>query len=466
MSNSVEVVITSENSGQLWNACVWDPRVGTSLMTYKGGGVASPHSLCLLGKDYLVMGDNSKPLLHAWQLNSQQPVLAKGIRLVCPGRVTSLAVSPDGCYCVTGIAENLHVWQAASGCHLTVAVRHFQHVNCIRFTDDGSHFVSGGEDALVLVWSLAYLLSNNGGDVIGGQTEPRHVFSDHSLPVKDLYLGPGGIRARLISVSVDKTCKVYDMTSGTVLLTVVFDLILTAVTMSAAELEVFVGGVNGNIYQIGIHSPPRMRDHHLTKEQKEKVFSGHEKAITCLSASVDGLTLLSGSVDTRVMIWNIPSRMCIRVIHHKGQITNAFFTIAPKSIFSEEMKPSIVLRSFQKRTDAEESSLEISIRTTQDNLYEDDDKDFEDKQQSDIIGSNMIDAGGNGMVEQINALKKINSDLYNYTIEKILQPFNDVQVKTTTKTKPNMNQATSVSAMKNVKFSKIKKKSKKLKTKK
>ena len=33
------------------------------------------------------------------------------MRIVCPGRVTSLAVSPDGSYCVAGIAEKLHVWQ-------------------------------------------------------------------------------------------------------------------------------------------------------------------------------------------------------------------------------------------------------------------------------------------------------------------------------------------------------------------
>jgi len=31
--------------------------------------------------------------------------------MVCAGRVTALAVSPDGKYCVGAIAEKLHVWQ-------------------------------------------------------------------------------------------------------------------------------------------------------------------------------------------------------------------------------------------------------------------------------------------------------------------------------------------------------------------
>jgi len=276
MSHAVEVAVTCEGSGLLWNACVWDPRVGTSLMTYRGGGVAAPHSLCLIGKDYLMISDHTKPVLHAWQLNSQQPVLAKGVRLVCPGRVSSLAVSPDGCYCVTAVAEKLHVWHIASGRHLAVAVRHFQTVSCVRFTDDGSHFVSGGEDGLVLVWPLAYLISNDGGEVISGQNEPRHVFSDHSLPVRDLYVGHGGMRAHIVSVSMDRTCKVYDLASGTLLLSLVYDCILTAVTMGSTEMEIFVGGSDNNIYQFGLHSPPRMREYHPTKEDKAKKFVGHK----------------------------------------------------------------------------------------------------------------------------------------------------------------------------------------------
>lgn len=429
MSHAVEVAVTCEGSGLLWNACVWDPRVGTSLMTYRGGGVAAPHSLCLVGKDYLMISDHTKPLLHAWQLNSQQPVLAKGVRLVCPGRVSSLAVSPDGCYCVTAVAEKLHVWHIASGRHLAVAVRHFQTVTCVRFTDDGSHFVSGGEDGLVLVWPLAYLISNDGGEVIAGQNEPRHVFSDHSLPVRDLYVGHGGMRAHIVSVSMDRTCKVYDLASGTLLLSLVYDCILTAVTMGATEMEVFVGGSDNNIYQFGLHSPPRMQEYHPTKEDKAKKFVGHSKAVTCLSASIDGVTLLSGSLDTEVMLWHIPSRQCIRVLHHKGPVTNAFFTVAPKCIFSEDMKPTLVLRSFQKSLDPNEETVALNIRATQDNWHTIDEDDVYYYNISDHIPVTSNTAEDNKLLEQIASLKKVNSDLYEYALEKIVEPLGSVQVK-------------------------------------
>ena len=465
MSHAVEVAVTCEGSGLLWNACVWDPRVGTSLMTYRGGGVASPHSLCLVGKDYLMISDHTKPILHAWQLNSQKPVLAKGVRLVCPGRVSSLAVSPDGCYCVTAVAEKLHVWHIASGRHLAVAVRHFQTVSCVRFTDDGSHFVSGGEDGLVLVWPLAYLISNDGGEVIAGQNEPRHVFSDHSLPVRDLYVGHGGMRAHIVSVSVDRTCKVYDLASGTLLLSLVYDCILTAVTMGATEMEVFVGGSDSNIYQFGLHSPPRMREYHPTKEDKAKKFLGHSKAVTCLSASIDGVTLLSGSVDTEVMLWHIPSRQCTRVLHHKGPVTNAFFTVAPKCIFSEDMKPTVVLCSFQKSSDPNEETVALNIRSTQDNWHTIDEDDDYSYNKSDHISVTSNTAEDKRLMEEITSLKKVNSDLYVFAWEKILEPFSSVQVKDM---KSNRSRSTQPAVlkheMKTKKLKKVnKKKSKKLK---
>jgi pre-rRNA-processing protein IPI3 len=455
MSNVVEVVVTCESSGQLWNACMWDPYVGSPLMTYKGGGVAAPHSLCLLGNDYLIISDHAKPMLHAWQLNSQQPVLAKGVRLVCPGSVTAVAVSPDGCYCVTAVAEKLHVWQIASGRHLAVAVRHFQSISCVRFTDDGSHFVSGGEDGLVLVWPLAYLISNNGGEIIAGQNEPRHVFSDHSLPVRDLYVGPGGMRARLISVSLDKTCKLYDLASGTLLLSLVFDCLLSAVTMDITELEVFVGGSDSNIYKFGLHYPPRMQEYHLSKEDKIKRFSGHTKAVTCLSASIDGVTLLSGSLDSEVMLWHIPSRQCMKVLHHKGPVTNAFFAIAPKRIFSEEMKPTIMLHSFRRSSNLNEGTVAVSIQMIQDKWYGiHNDDDYDNK--SDHISVSSSTAEDSGLKEQIISLKKINSDLYGFALEKILEPFSNVKMEDVKTNRSNSTQPAASKSMK--KSQKLKKK--------
>ena len=33
------------------------------------------------------------------------------LRIVCPGVVSSLTCTPDGLYCIAGIAEKIYVWQ-------------------------------------------------------------------------------------------------------------------------------------------------------------------------------------------------------------------------------------------------------------------------------------------------------------------------------------------------------------------
>lgn len=36
----------------------------------------------------------------------------------------------------------------------------------------------------------------------------RHVWSDHSLSVTDIHCGSGGLRCRVVTASLDQTCKV------------------------------------------------------------------------------------------------------------------------------------------------------------------------------------------------------------------------------------------------------------------
>jgi pre-rRNA-processing protein IPI3 len=251
----------------------------------------------------------------------------------------------------------------------------------------------------------------------------------------------------------------YDLASGTLLLSLVFDCLLSAVTMDTTELEVFVGGSDSNIYQFGLRYPPRTQEYHLSKEEKTKKFAGHTKAVTCLSASVDGVTLLSGSLDNEVMLWHIPSRQCMKVLHHKGPVTNAFFTIAPKGIFSEEMKPTLTLHSFRKSSDISEGSVAVSIRMIQDKWYGIHNDDYGNK--SDHISASSSTAEDKGLKEQIMSLKKINSELYGFALDKILQPFSHVQTEEVKSNRSSSNQpATSKLVKKSQKLKK--KKSKKL----
>ena len=48
--------------------------------------------------------------------------------------------------------------QVCSGHLLAIARQHYQAVNVLKYTDDGTYLLSGGADARVLVWKFSRLV--------------------------------------------------------------------------------------------------------------------------------------------------------------------------------------------------------------------------------------------------------------------------------------------------------------------
>ena len=135
-------------------------------------------------------------------------------KMIMPGIVQALAVSPCGHYCVGAVAEQLLVWQVSTGKMLASLRRHYQNVNALHFTSDSSHFVSIGAEGLVLVWNMEVVLGSR------SDTEPQHSWSDHSLPVTGIYVTKSFVQPLVFTVSLDQTCKVHDLHSGKTLLSI------------------------------------------------------------------------------------------------------------------------------------------------------------------------------------------------------------------------------------------------------
>jgi pre-rRNA-processing protein IPI3 len=346
-----------------------------------------------------------------------------------PAKCNSLAVSPDGCFLVAGVVENIYIWQIATGKMLTMLTKHYQPINCIKFTDDGSHFVSGGQDGQVIVWSLSAAVGNC------YQTEaiePLHSFSDHALPVNDLWIGTGGMRALLVTVSMDRTCKIYDIGSGNMLLSLVFQEMLTAVTLDRVEIGLFVGTSTGNIYHHRLQPQSRTREYHITDNDKiNNKFTGHTKAITCLAVSLDEQTLMSGSEDCSVITWNIQSRSLLKTLPHKGAITNAVFILTPRVMFDREAKLELITRNFQRMKDNAEAheSEAIDVMVT---------PEMDDSCYSllpDIFASNRgktqtengsaVNGSNDSEVEKLRAeverLKKVNKELFEFSAKNVMK---------------------------------------------
>jgi len=206
---------------------------------------------------------------------------------------------------------------------MKILSRHYQNVTNLKFTDNGSHFVSAGEDNLVIVWNFLSLLSTPGSSSSGiSDQKPIHTWSNHSLPVKDIHITPGGVRCRVATCSLDQTCKLYDLASGILLCSFLLDTGLTAITMDLSEYFLFVGSLTGKIHALSLTAMNIRKEQTIVDDSASGCFVGHSKEVTKLSVNSLGDTLASGSADFSVRLWHIKSGKCTRQIEFKGSIAN------------------------------------------------------------------------------------------------------------------------------------------------
>ncbi|XP_051893740.1 WD repeat-containing protein 18 isoform X2 [Pristis pectinata] len=377
MAAVLEVVLSCDAGGSLWNCNVWEPRSGTTLTSYRGGNT-SARTLCVLGGEYLLGAQLGKNYINVWELQRKDQLQQK---IVCPGIVTCLAVSPNGLYVTAGIEESIYLWEVSTGNLLLTLSRHYQELTCIRFTDDSSHFISGGKDNLVMVWNLCSLLQISYARV----PEPQHVWSRHTLPVTDIHCGVGGPLSRVATASLDQTVK-----------------------------------------------PVQREKNFQTDKDGSQIFKGHRNQVTCLSVSIDGTLLISGSHDETVRLWDIPSKQCLRTVNHKGPVTNAFLMIASANMFNPDCRPNISLPKFSKHvrsseiTESEEGCaitlcLQHGQKEAQESYLEKSEELY--SVMCAAADKHMLGDGENTKMrvaeleDELKTLKKINRDLYDFSVQ-------------------------------------------------
>ena len=101
----LEVLLTSDSSGQMFNMCVWDPTTGTNLKIYKGNTTRSK-TCCMIGNTFLISSQTKQPLLNVWHLNKHEQ---KPLKYITPGILQSLAASPCGHILVGTVEESFLV---------------------------------------------------------------------------------------------------------------------------------------------------------------------------------------------------------------------------------------------------------------------------------------------------------------------------------------------------------------------
>ncbi|CAG8645129.1 15547_t:CDS:2 [Funneliformis caledonium] len=347
-----EVALSSSSTDTLINLI--DFRTGTSYTSFKQNNCFK-HALALIPYPgqcdrigLIISAQLDKSLLHIYSFQKDQVHL----KFISPEKIIALAVSNKGAFCAGGTDNGkIYIWEISTGTLCKVFDAHYKKISVIKFTSDDSALISGSEDAGVNVWLLSSLLD----DSVDESPSPFYTWSEHSLPITDIWCGIGSFNtARIVTSSLDHTCKLWDLSTGYLLTTFIFPTAITCIIVDPAERMFFGGGSNNLIYQVYLYRRRESSNYNAFGEEmssvggagsiedissiddeKGNLFKGHNSAITALALSYDASLLLAGSKDGTLMIWDISSKQMIKKFSlHKGPITNLFTFLKPPDLIS------------------------------------------------------------------------------------------------------------------------------------
>uniref|UniRef100_A0A1B6EZP9 Actin-interacting protein 1 n=1 Tax=Cuerna arida TaxID=1464854 RepID=A0A1B6EZP9_9HEMI len=159
---------------------------------------------------------------------------------------------------------------------------HTRFVQAVRYSPNGSHFASGGFDGKVFVYD------GTSADLVGEVGSPAHKGGVYGVAWK-----PDG--TQLLTASGDKTCKLWDVETRSVVSEFVMgpqveDQQVSCLWQGQHLLTV---SLSGFISYLDVNNP----------DKPIRVIKGHNKPITVLTLSPDRSTIYTGSHDGYITAW-------------------------------------------------------------------------------------------------------------------------------------------------------------------
>lgn len=218
--------------------------------------------------------------------------------------VISLAVSPDGTWCVSGAGSinrrdtTVKIWDLEAGaCRATLAA-HVDRVHSVAITPDGKRILSGSSDKGVRVWE-----AGSGREVANLEGHTSNVWSVVAL--RD--------NTRALSGGWDKTLRLWELASGKCLKTI-------SCGTDVAD-DVFSSAVNpAGTQALSGHRDGRIRLWNLATGECRATLKGHSDIVKSVQITPDGRFAVSGSNDNTIKIWDLEAGTCIGTLegHQKG----------------------------------------------------------------------------------------------------------------------------------------------------
>ncbi|XP_010741628.1 WD repeat-containing protein 1 [Larimichthys crocea] len=223
---------------------------------------------------------------------------------------------------------------------------HSQFVNCVRFSPDGSRFVTASADGQILVYDGA-----NGERVssLGGEKA-------HKGGIYAVSWSPDS--SQLISASGDKTVKLWDVGAGTAVTTFnlgsdVADLQLGCLWQKDHLLSI---SLSGYINYLDKNNPDR----------PIRTIKGHTKSIQCLTShKKDGRSYIySGSHDGHINYWDAETgeNDCFSGKGHSNQVSKMVIDEANDELVTCSMDDTVRYTNLSKKEYSASDMLKMDFQ--------------------------------------------------------------------------------------------------------
>ncbi|RUR83519.1 WD40 repeat domain-containing protein [Chlorogloeopsis fritschii PCC 9212] len=269
------------------------------------GHIGKITSLAISPDGQIIVSGSADKTIKLWDLNTGKSIRTLNENV---GEVSSVAISPDGNFLAIGSCQhpksNVKVWHLATGKLLHTLLGHQKPVNFVTISPDGLILASGSNK--IKIWNL------HKGDRI---CTLWHASSVHAAAIS----ADGSI---LASASSDSKIRLWNPRTGEPLRT--------------------LSGHTGEVHSVAIHPNGKVlfsgsadntiKIWDLDSGKMLHTFAGHSDEVKSVTISPDGQTLFSSSADNAIKIWCLQSGELLQTLTGHSGTVNAI-AVSPDGKF-------------------------------------------------------------------------------------------------------------------------------------